>query len=96
MLLLTKEQLENVYQMAYRLFTPKDIAIALHLPVEEFEDNVAVQGTPVHDKFYDGRLQQVSEIRESMIKAAKNGSNPAQEKLLELLLSKNDDVILNF
>lgn len=80
--------------MAYRLFSPKEIAIAIGLPVEEFCIRCSIQDSPESKKYYEGRYQQITEIRESLIKAAKNGSNPAQEKLLELLQQHNDDIII--
>ena len=91
---LNDEILENIYQLAYRLFSPKEIALAIGLPVEDFCIKCSIQDSPESKKYYEGRFQQLNEIREALIKAAKNGSNPAQEQLLQLLQEHNDDIII--
>ena len=93
-MVLSDEQLGQVYELAYRLFEPKEIALAMELPVEEFCIDCQIQDTPASKKYFSGRLQQMAEIREQMIKAAKNGSNPAQEMLLDLLNHRCDDVVV--
>lgn len=42
-------------------------------------------GTPEHDAYYQGYMRQYIELKESIIKSAKNGSNPAQAELLKSL-----------
>ena len=91
---LNEEQLKNIYELAYRLLEPKEIALAIGLDVEEFCLECQIQSTEASKKYYEGRLQQIAEIREQMIKAAKNGSNPAQEMLLALLNHTCEDIIL--
>lgn len=81
---LTKEQLETVEQMAYRLFTPD--MIALNLDVPEIDFKTALQSTsPCRTAFYRGVIRQEMELREALIKATQNGSNPALVELMKLL-----------
>lgn len=87
--------LENIEQLAYRLFLPRQIAVILELEeVEDFENRCRVLSTPEAKAYHKGRYQQMTELRENIIKAAKNGSNPAQEQLLHLLQESDNDIIV--
>ncbi|MCQ2189681.1 MAG: hypothetical protein MJZ00_07200 [Paludibacteraceae bacterium] len=93
-MVLNDDELAAVYEFAYRLFEPKEIALAMGFEVEDFCLECQIQSSPISKKFYEGRMQQVAEIREQMIKAAKNGSNPAQEMLLDMLNHACDDIVI--
>lgn len=81
---LTKEQLETVEQMAYRLFTPD--MIALNIGVPEIDFKMALQSpSTCRTAFYRGVIRQEMELREALIKATQNGSNPALVELMKLL-----------
>ncbi len=89
---LSKEQLEQVELLAYRMFSPANIAVAIEVDVIDFIDEVRTRGTEAHQAFFRGYMQQQAELRESIIKAAKNGSNPAQMELLKLLKKTNQAI----
>ena len=74
---LTKEQLDRVKDLAYRTMTSRVIANALEVDEVDFVDEVCTPGTPARQAYL--------ETRESIIKAARNGSNPAQAELLGFL-----------
>ena len=80
-----EEQLKIIEEMAYRCFTPELIAINLELNEFEFLAMLELQNSDVRRAFYKGIIRLQTEIRESIIKAANNGSNPAQEQLLKLI-----------
>ena len=82
---LTKEQLERVKDLAYRTMTSRVIANALEVDEVDFVDEVCTPGTPARHAYLSGMMQQMLETREDIIKAARNGSNPAQSELLRFL-----------
>lgn len=76
------EQLKNIEEMAYQLFSPFEIALALETEeADEFIEEIGSPGTDAHKAFYKGYLRQLGEL----IKAARNGSNPAQIELLKCI-----------
>lgn len=86
------EQLSLIEEMAYRLYTPSLIAIALEIDTEEFLEQVTRQGTEAHTAFYTGYLRQLDETRADTIKAARNGSNPAQIELLHFFRAVENEL----
>ena len=83
---LSEEQLEIIEQMGYRLFTPALVAINIEVDEDEFAEEITIPGTPARKYYYKGVIKQESELREAIIKAAGNGSNPAQEQLIKMLI----------
>lgn len=79
------EQLSTIEEMAYQLFTPSQIALILEVDCDDFLTEVEASGTPVHKAYYSGYLRQLSETRRDTIKAARNGSNPAQVELCKFI-----------
>lgn len=82
---LTEEQLKQVEEMGYRLFLPELVAINIEADEEEFMMAVEEIGSDVRKAYYKGLIRQECELRDSIIKAAHNGSNPAQEQLLKMV-----------
>lgn len=82
-------QLDSVEQMAYLLFTPELIAVNLEIDKDLFMDHLRVDGSDIHKAFYKGYIRQQVELRSSIVSAAQNGSNPAQETLLKFLHQLN-------
>lgn len=91
---MTTEQLEQVEQLAYRLFKPRQIAIIMELNVEDFDARCHIIELPEAKAYWKGRYQQIAELRENIIKAAKNGSNPAQEQLLAIIREEDKDITI--
>lgn len=82
---LTEDQLRQVKELAYRTIPPRMIAISAEVDELEFIESISTPGTPARRAFMAGMLQQMVETREAVIKAAHNGSNPAQSELLKFL-----------
>lgn len=80
------EQLEEVESMAALFFSVRDIMICLELPPhddEEFTDILHVGYIhPLFKAYHKGRLSAEIELRQSIKMAALNGSNPAQNTML--------------
>ncbi len=82
---LSEEQLNSVEEMAYRLFSPDMIAINIEVDEEDFNQAIETPGSNERKRFYKGLIRHESELRESIMKSARNGSNPAQEQLLKMI-----------
>ena len=82
---LTKVQCDEVEQMAYHLIQPGLIAVNIGVDEQDFIEQVRTPGTQARTSFYRGYIRQLIEVRASLIKAAKNGSNPAQIELIRFL-----------
>ena len=81
MMNLTQEQREEIEKMAYRLIPPGLIAINIGADETDFL-------AEVRTACYRGHLRQTVELRESLIKSAVNGSNPAQQELIKFIKSQ--------
>ena len=82
---LSEEQLKRIEELAYRTITVRMIANAVDVDEIELLDEVSTPGTPARKAVMTGICNQMVETREAIIKAARNGSNPAQSSLLEFL-----------
>ncbi|MBQ7967096.1 MAG: hypothetical protein IJ290_04195 [Bacteroidaceae bacterium] len=82
---LTEEQLKSIEDFAYRLILPPLIAINLGVDEYSFMEAIRTVGSPVRNAYYRGYLKQLVETREALIKAARNGSNPAQLEILKFI-----------
>lgn len=87
---LTKVQLDAIEEMAYRLITPDLVAINLGVDELDLIHAIRTPGHEIRQAYYSGYLKQSLEVRESVIKMAKNGSNPAQMELLKFLTDVNN------
>ncbi len=83
---LTQDQIEQIEAMAYKLYSPTLIAIAIEVEdADEFVSEIEKYGTEAFKAFYRGYLTQLDEIKTDTIKAARNGSNPAQIELCKYI-----------
>ena len=88
MMNLTQGQHEEIEKMAYRLVPPGLIAINIGTDETDFLADLRTPGTEIRTAFYRGHLRQLVEVRESVIKSAINGSNPAQQELIKFITSQ--------
>ena len=82
---LNKEQREQLEQMGYMLIPPQLAATNLEVDELEFLTEMKAVGSEVRQAYYSGYLRQLVETRQAIVKAAHNGSNPAQVELLKLI-----------
>lgn len=82
---LTKEQLEQLEKMGYDLITPEMAAINLEVDEVELKMVLSTIGSPARRAYYRGYIRQLIATREAVIKAAHNGSNPAQLELMKAI-----------
>jgi hypothetical protein len=84
---LTEEQLKELETMAGLFFKFEDIMIALGIPFAqefEFEETIKYKmANPAFIAYNRGRLTAETELRQAIKQAAMNGSNPAQNSMME-------------
>lgn len=82
---LSREQLEQLELMGRNLISPEMAAINLEVDELEFLTELHTVGSDVRRAYYRGYIKQIIETRQALIKAAHNGSNPAQMELLKMM-----------
>ncbi len=82
---MSEEQLEIIEQMAYLGFEPKLIAINIDISEMDMELALKESGNAIRKAYYKGLIRLQMELRTSLIRSAKNGSNPAIEQLTKIL-----------
>ena len=83
---LSGEQLEEVESMASLFMSVKDIMICLELPPFIQDDFIEILETdynnPIFKAYHTGRIKAEIELRTSIKMASLNGSNPAQNTMI--------------
>lgn len=87
-----EEQLKEIEEMAYLLISPTLIAVNLEITEYDMREMLKDEDSPVYKAFYKGLLRQKMQLNHSIIKAAANGSNPAQEQLKAMLSAIETDI----
>ena len=83
---LSEEQLSEIEEMAGLFFRVEDIADNLELSMEELEDlllDIQLKQGDFYKAYRRGWLTSEVKLRKAIEKAAENGSNPAQQMLLD-------------
>lgn len=88
----SEEQLSLIEEMAYLLISPSLIAVNLGMMEADLRYHLKDETSPVYQAFYKGLLRQKMELHRSIIKAAGNGSNPAQEQLKAMVRAMETDI----
>lgn len=88
----SEEQLNQIEEMAYLLISPSLIAVNLGMMEADLRYHLKDETSPVYQAFYKGLLRQKMELHRSIIKAAGNGSNPAQEQLKAMVRAIETDI----
>lgn len=91
---MTEEQLEALEQMAYLLIPLRMIAVNFEVLEYDLRNELNDERSPVYQAYFKGRLRQKMELHQSIVKAAHNGSNPAQEQLLRMMDREESDHLM--
>jgi hypothetical protein len=88
----TEEELMQVETMAGLFFKPEEIAIACGWSAEITDEFVHVlefhnSGHVLFRRYHKGRITAEIELRQSIKQAAANGSNPAQNTMLDFKIN---------
>ena len=87
---LTKKQLDTIEHLAYLAFPPMRIAIVIEEDPYEFSMEIKDIQSDASRAYYKGWMQLQVEMREEMIKTAKNGSNSSLKELLDIMKVTNN------
>jgi hypothetical protein len=88
----SQEQLKQIELFASRAFSPRDIAIILSLPVQDFEFRFADDQDPAFLAFEKGRLQAELDLRNNIYASAISGSSPAQSEMDKLFKTQRNNL----
>ena len=76
-----EEQLSEVEKFAGLGCTPREIAIILQVPTEEFYRELMDEQSNVYSRYHRGLLLAVCQVREAVLNSAISGSGPAQAEM---------------
>lgn len=82
---MTTEQLKELEELSYNLVEIKLIAVILDVPEIKLREALSIPQTEAYKAFYRGYGKQILEQRKAILKAAGNGSNPAQEAVAKFI-----------
>ena len=83
-MLLTKEQINEIENMAELFFNITDIAVNIQVSPQDLHEEILSEQGPVCEAYKRGWFKGEIPLRKSIAQAAANGSNPAQNMMLEL------------
>ena len=94
---LNKEQINcfdraELEDLAYNLVPIETMAVILEVDEMTLRNAIAEVGSDAWKAFHRGYGKQLVEQRKALIKAAKNGSNPAQEALAKITAQFTNDI----
>lgn len=93
-MLLTKEELQQITDAAYRAFEPKEVAHLLGKPPAEFLQLFMDESHPAVIAYFKGIYQVQSNLRAALIDSALSGSSPAQTELKKHIEKANTELKL--
>ncbi|MBR1787647.1 MAG: hypothetical protein IJ762_04205 [Bacteroidaceae bacterium] len=82
---LSTEQLKALEDFAYNLIPINLMAIMMEVDAIDLRQDIEKSDTDAHRAYYKGYGRMLLETRQSIIRSAHNGSNPAQMALLGFL-----------
>lgn len=85
MMNLSTEQLDELRNLAERLIPPDIIASYLGVPDVVFREELRNPESAIRTVYFEGFVQSKVALHESIIKSAKNGSNPSQVEMKRLI-----------
>lgn len=81
---LNNEQLEMLERLGAHYFTFREAAIVIEISEKELKQMLGDSKSEAHKKYYKGKFTSDLELRESIMKMAKRGSNPAQKMMIDI------------
>ncbi|MFZ4413674.1 MAG: hypothetical protein ACOYOV_11360 [Bacteroidales bacterium] len=78
-----ESELQTIEELAALFFKPSEIAIVLEINAEEFVAEIKLEEGEAYRRYKKGWLTSEIELRKSVFESATNGSNPAQNMMLD-------------
>lgn len=90
---LTEEEIAQLKEHAENYLSLRELAIILEVEESDLIVEYNKADSPVRKAIQYGRMITRSAIQKALITSAKNGSNPAQEKMLDIMgkISRKED-----
>lgn len=79
---LSEEQIEEIEEMAGLFYSLEDIADNIEIDLDELEKSITLKEGEIYKAYRRGWISGDMTLRKSIAKAAENGSNPAQQMML--------------
>ena len=78
---LNKEQIETIEEMAQLFYSPEEIAVNIEEDPDELRPLILAKTGAAYNAYMKGWLTGDIALRQSIARAAENGSNPAQQMM---------------
>ena len=88
---LKEEDIAKIENCGLVGFSYKEVAAVLGVNPEDIKAEFADEKGPIFSAWYKGRLQTELDLRNSMLRAAKDGAAPMVEKVLHFLKKTDDE-----
>lgn len=88
---LSEQEQNELVQHAANYMSLSALAEIMEVDEAEFREAYEMPGNVVRQCVRKGRLLTQSEIQKALVTSAKNGSNPAQEKMLQIITRINNE-----
>ncbi|MFZ4414288.1 MAG: hypothetical protein ACOYOV_14490 [Bacteroidales bacterium] len=85
-----EDQLQTIEDMAGLFFKTDEIAVVLEVDPLDFATLISFGGNPAHARFMKGWMEAEYKLRKSISDSAANGSNPAQNIMLDFLINNRN------
>lgn len=82
---MTQEILDEIERLAGLFMTPDAIAVIIGMKHEDFWEELYDTDSPIYQHYYRGKYKSEAEVRQAIIKLAKQGSSPAQSMAIRFL-----------
>lgn len=76
---LTEQQIKEIEELAGLFLTADEIAILLDIDVDLFMKTIHTKKGPIYKAYFKGKTRSKKQIRENVVKLARNGSPQAEE-----------------
>jgi len=86
---LTAEQYKEIETMASLFFSAEQIAINIEVDPDEFTELIETHQGDAYKAYFSGRITTETQLRQSILQSAINGSSPAQQLMIEFQKRSN-------
>jgi hypothetical protein len=87
-----EEKLKEIEEFAELQFTPDEVAVIVGIDAGEFMAEMMDERGEIAVAYNRGRLRAEAEVRQSILRLAKQGSTPAQKQILDIIESNKDAI----
>ncbi|WP_028665933.1 hypothetical protein [Runella zeae] len=82
---MNQETLNEIERLAGLFMQPEAIAVIIGISSEDFWEELYDTESPIYIHYYRGKYKSEAELRQAIVKLAKQGSSPAQGMAIKFL-----------